>query len=65
MQKFILLSNYLPKILFGERVTGETIPKPTFQTSKPTSPLSEFDWMKEFRVSSLHGVQQYVFLGGK
>jgi len=55
--------------LFGERtVTGEPVNlekgrKVTFKTTYPDNQPSEYEWMQMYRVSSLHGVNQHVFLG--
>ena len=53
----------LPEFIFGVRVQGEKLPDPTFKTTYPPNYPSEFDWYKEFRVSSLCGVDQNVHLG--
>ena len=66
------MKNYLEAILdlitlvwFGERVPGEPVKKPTFKTTIPADQPSEYEWMKMFRVSSLHGVNQRVFFESK
>jgi len=66
------MKNYLEAILdlitlvlFGERVPGEPIKKPTFKTTVPSDQPSEYEWMKMFRVSSLHGVNQKIFFESK
>jgi hypothetical protein len=59
--------NFLLTLLFGVRVEGESInleygveaPK---RTVTPETQPDQFAWMKEHRVSSLHGVNQHVFL---
>ena len=62
------MKNYLEAILdlitlvwFGERVPGEPVKQPTFKTTVPNDQPGEYEWMKMFRVSSLHGVNQRVF----
>ena len=53
--------------LFGERtLAGEPINLEkgrlvSFKTTLPTDQPEENEWMKMFRVSSLHGVNQRVF----
>tara|TARA_R110000822_G_scaffold304370_2_gene429481 strand:+ start:232 stop:432 length:201 start_codon:yes stop_codon:yes gene_type:complete len=66
------MKNYLEAILdlitlvwFGERVPGEPIKQPTFKTTVPEDRPSENEWMKMFRVSSLHGVNQKIFFESK
>jgi hypothetical protein len=59
--------NFLLTLLFGMRVEGESInleygvevPK---RTTVPKDQPDQFSWMREHRVSSLHGVNQHVFL---
>ena len=59
--------NFLLTLLFGMRVEGESInleygveaPK---RTTVPNDQPDQFAWMKEHRVSSLHGVNQHVYL---
>jgi hypothetical protein len=59
--------NFLLTLLFGMRVEGESInleygveaPK---RTTVPKNQPDQFSWMREHRVSSLHGVNQHVFL---
>lgn len=66
------MKNYLEAILdlitlvlFGERVPGEPVKKPTFKTTVPADQPSEYEWMKMFRVSSLHNVNQRIFFESK
>ena len=66
------MKNYLEAILdlitlvwFGERVPGEPIKQPTFKTTVPEDRPSENEWMKMFRVSSLHNVNQRIFFESK
>lgn len=51
--------------LFGERVQGEPVSTPTVKTTFPAERPSEYEWYKMFRVSSLHNVNQHVFLGAE
>jgi hypothetical protein len=66
------MKNYLEAILdlivlflFGERVPGEPVKPPTFKTTVPDDQPSEYEWMKMFRVSSLHNVNQRIFFESK
>ena len=60
--------SFLLTFFFGMRVQGEPInleygveqPKHTYVPSN--RPADQFVWMSELRVSSLHGVNQHVFL---
>jgi hypothetical protein len=60
--------SFLLTFFFGMRVQGESInleygveqPKHTYVPSD--RPADQFVWMRELRVSSLHGVNQHVFL---
>lgn len=60
------LLQFFTAFLFGVRTEGEPInleygveqPK---RTVKPQSQPDQFSWMRELRVSSLHGVHQRVF----
>ena len=62
-----IIINFLLSFLFGVRVEGEPInleygveqPK---RTVAPQTQPDQFSWMREHRVSSLHGVNQHVFL---
>jgi hypothetical protein len=60
-----LISNQIPDFIFGVRVQGESVKSPTFKTSYPENQPSQFDWFQQFRVSSLHNVNQAVFLEAK
>jgi len=53
---------FLTTLLFGERAQGEVIPQPTFRSTYPEERLSENEWNRQFRVSSLHNVHQNVYL---
>ncbi len=55
----------IPKFIFGVRVQGEPVKPPTFKSSYPENQPKEFDWYQEFRVSSLHRVQQAIFFEAK
>ena len=57
--------DFITLVLFGERVPGEPVKKPTFKTTVPENRPSENEWMKMFRVSSLHGVNQKIFFESK
>jgi len=60
--------SFLLTFFFGMRVQGESInleygveqPKRTYVPSD--RPADQFVWMSELRVSSLHGVNQHVYL---
>jgi hypothetical protein len=63
-----IIINFLLTLLFGMRVEGESInleygveaPKRTYVPKD--QPKDQFIWMRELRVSSLHGVKQHVYL---
>ena len=63
-----IIINFLLTFFFGVRVSGEPInleygveqPKHTYVPSD--QPADQFIWMRQLRVSSLHGVKQKVFL---
>lgn len=55
--------NLITAFLFGERAHGELTKNPTFRSLYPENQPSENEWYKMFRVSSLHGVQQRIFIG--
>ena len=48
--------------VFGVRAEGIKLPAPSFRSLYPEEQLSEFEWMQMFRVSSLHKVDQRVYL---
>jgi hypothetical protein len=62
-----IIISFLLSFLFGVRISGEPInleygveqPK---RTVEPQTQPDQFSWMMEHRVSSLHGVNQYVYL---
>lgn len=62
-----IIINFLLTFFFGVRIEGEPInleygveqPK---RTVKPQTQPDQFSWMREHRVSSLHGVNQQVYL---
>jgi hypothetical protein len=62
--------SFLLTFFFGMRVQGESInleygveqPKRTYVPSD--RPADQFVWMRELKVSSLHGVKQHVYLEG-
>ena len=63
-----IIINFLLSFFFGVRVQGEPInleygveqPKRTHPA--PANQPDKFEWMHQLRVSSLHGVNQHVFL---
>ena len=55
--------SFLKREIFGVRVKGEPIPEPRIRTIQSENRPSEFEWYQEFRVGSLHGVNQQVHLG--
>jgi hypothetical protein len=68
MKQYIdIIINFLLTFLFGVRIEGEPInleygvEVPT-RTVEPQTQPDQFSWMREHRVSSLHGVNQHVFL---
>ncbi|MBS1756623.1 MAG: hypothetical protein JSU03_05045 [Bacteroidetes bacterium] len=48
--------NFSKQLLFGVRIKGEKLTKPSFKTTLPDNQPPQFDWFKEFRVSSLYRV---------
>jgi hypothetical protein len=62
-----IIINFLLSFLFGVRIEGEPInleygvEVPT-RTVKPQTQPDQFSWFREHKVSSLHGVNQHVFL---
>ena len=66
MNKLIRFSEYVLEtvilFVFGVRAEGIKLPAPTFRSIYPEEQLSEFEWMQMFRVSSLHKVDQRVYL---
>ena len=64
MNKIIVL---LLTLFFGERASGEPINleygvEQPVSTRQPDAPVGEWEWKQVFRVSSLHGVKQNVYL---
>lgn len=71
MTKFLSIKgsivNFILTFLFGVRIDGEPInleygveaPK---RTCVPQTQPEEFSWCREFRVGSLHKVNQFVYL---
>jgi hypothetical protein len=62
---------FLLQFIFGVRVdSGEPInleygvEQPKHTTIPSDQPADQFIWMRELRVSSLHGVKQMVYLEG-
>ena len=64
-----IIINFLLTFFFGVRIEGEPInleygvEVPT-RTVKPQTQPEEFSWYSELRVSSLHKVNQQVYLEG-
>jgi hypothetical protein len=62
-----IIISFLLSFLFGVRIEGEPInleygieqPK---RTVAPDAQPDQFSWFSEHKVSSLHGVNQHVFL---
>ena len=65
MNKILVL---LLTMFFGQRAQGEVInleygvEQPKRTTVPSNQPADQFIWMRELRVSSLHGVKQHVYL---
>jgi hypothetical protein len=61
----MFLFNMIPSFFVGETISGVPMSQVSrgFNTTHPPVQLSEFEWMREFRVGSLHKVEQRVFLG--
>jgi hypothetical protein len=62
-----IIISFLLSFLFGVRVEGEPINleygvQVPCSTCTPDAQPDQFSWMREHRVSSLHGVNQHVFL---
>jgi hypothetical protein len=66
MNKLIRFSEYVLEtvilFVFGVRAEGIKLPAPSFRSLYPENQPSEFEWMQMFRVSSLHKVDQRVYL---
>ena len=66
MNKLIRFSEHLLEtvilFVFGVRAEGIKLPAPSFRSLYLDDQPSEFEWMQMFRVSSLHGVDQRVYL---
>ena len=58
MKRFNLKS--IRQSIFGVRAEGEPIPEPKVRTLEANNRPPEFEWYQEFRVGSLHGVNQKV-----
>jgi hypothetical protein len=61
--------SFLLTFFFGVRVSGEPINleygvEQPVSTRQPDAPVGEWEWKQAFRVSSLHGVKQNVYLEG-
>jgi hypothetical protein len=65
MDKLIM---FLLQFIFGVRIEGEPInleygvEQPKRTTAAPSDQPDQFSWFSEHKVSSLHGVNQHVFL---
>ena len=62
-----IIINFLLTFFFGVRIEGEPInleygTQVSFTTSDPDNRPEQFTWFTEFRVSSLHRVNQHVYL---
>jgi hypothetical protein len=62
-----IIISFLLSFLFGVRVEGEPINleygvEQPVNTRQPDAPVGEWEWKQAFRVSSLHGVNQHVYL---
>jgi hypothetical protein len=62
-----IIVSFLLAFFFGVRVEGEPINleygvEQPVSTSQPDTPVGEWEWKQAFRVSSLHGINQHVFL---
>jgi len=59
---------FLLQFIFGVRIEGEPInleygvEQPKHTTVPSDQPADQFIWMRQLRVSSLHGVKQHVYL---
>ena len=66
MNKLIKFAEHLLEavvlFVYGVRIEGIKLPPPTFKSFYPADQPSEFEWMQMFRVSSLHKVDQRVYL---
>ena len=61
--------SFLLTFIFGVRIEGEPINleygvEQPVSTRQPDTPVGEWEWKQAFRVSSLHGVKQNVYLEG-
>jgi hypothetical protein len=64
-----IIINFLLSFLFGVRVEGKPINleygvQVPCSTCEPDDRPDQFSWMRQLRVSSLHGVRQNVYLEG-
>ena len=62
-----IIIDFLLTFLFGVRIEGEPInleygTRVPYSTCDPDDRPEEFSWYSELRVSSLHRVNQHVFL---
>jgi len=64
-----IIISFLLSFFFGVRIEGEPINleygvEQPVSTRQPDAPVGEWEWKQAFRVSSLHGVNQMVYLEG-
>ena len=54
----------IKQTIFGRRAESidSAAPNPNFNTTEPSDRLDFYQWAKELRVSSLHQVNQHVYL---
>jgi hypothetical protein len=62
-----IIISFLLSFFFGVRIEGEPINleygvEQPVSTRQPDTPVGEWEWKQAFRVSSLHGVRQQVYL---
>lgn len=58
---FETIQDLITLTIFGERIPGQPVQKPTLRTIYPDNQPEENEWMQMFRVSSLHGVEQKIY----
>jgi len=61
----MFLFDMIPSFFIGETIQGMPVNQVSrgFNTINPPVQLDQYEWMREFRVGSLHNVEQRVFLG--
>jgi hypothetical protein len=55
------ITSRIPTAIYGIPLRGERLDKPTFRTTHPKQQVDEFRWFNEFRVGSLHKVDQRIY----